>query len=647
MSTKSRNSVVTRVGLRAVFVPRVRSVVPLVILSFAILTASAQAHTVSATATCRSVTFHWTAFASSGYGNNGHNTPGWKVVFTPNGGATTTQSGNVSFDGSSFTLTVPIGGGNGTVTASSAWRPDQTRDGHSASWSRQLTISNCPVVVSSPPPPRPPVPPVPPAPPATPATPALSTTASADVALGGSIHDTAVLSGGSSPTGTITFNLYAANDTTCSTALSTVAVPVSGAGNYDSPAVTPASGGSYQWVATYSGDAANHAVANACNDPNEQSNVAVTIVEASCVPSPVVLRGVSAKVRRALTVHVTALGVKSVTFYLDGRKVATVTKPTNHRYAVKINARKLGYGRHRLTARATMRDAACARAAAAGSFVKVKPPRIPRSSPASGREELNMPRHDGHVVHALALGLGIGALILGSGADAAGAASPASAPAASAPPGETVLSNGRTISRWAYPQAGAIVRRSPSRAARAVGRLHFLTEDGQAEIYVALAQTIVAETGVTWIEVSVPKRPNHVTGWVAASALGTLHVVRGRLVVRRSKLRATLYNGAGHAIFSAPVGIGRSSLATPAGQFYVREKLRAIGSPMYGPFALGTSAYAPKLTDWPGGGVVGIHGTDQPQLIPGRPSHGCIRLRNADITRLWHLMSVGMPVDII
>jgi lipoprotein-anchoring transpeptidase ErfK/SrfK len=258
-----------------------------------------------------------------------------------------------------------------------------------------------------------------------------------------------------------------------------------------------------------------------------------------------------------------------------------------------------------------------------------------------------MQGHDGRVVQALAVGLGLGVLTFASGAGAAGAAPLVAAPAASAPSAATVLSNGRTLSRWAYPQTAAIVRKTPSRAAHAVGRLHFLTEDGQAEVYLALSKTVVARTGVTWIRVSVPKRPNNVTGWVAASALGALHVVRGRLVVRRAKLRATLYNGAGNAIWSARVGIGRPSLPTPAGHFYVREKLRAIGSPMYGPFALGTSAYAPTLTDWPGGGVVGLHGTDQPGLIPGRPSHGCIRLRNADITRLWHLISVGMPIDVL
>jgi lipoprotein-anchoring transpeptidase ErfK/SrfK len=62
--------------------------------------------------------------------------------------------------------------------------------------------------------------------------------------------------------------------------------------------------------------------------------------------------------------------------------------------------------------------------------------------------------------------------------------------------------------------------------------------------------------------------------------------------------------------------------------------------------AFGTSARSPQATDWPAGGFVGIHGTDQPDLIPGRISHGCIRLRNPDIVRLGHLMPVGTPITI-
>ena len=118
--------------------------------------------------------------------------------------------------------------------------------------------------------------------------------------------------------------------------------------------------------------------ATACNDPDEQATVATQLVMASCVPSPVVLRGLAAKVRRSLSVHVTALGVKSVTFYLDGRKLKTVTKAKNQRYSIKVSARRLGYGRHRLQARVTMRNATCATAAAAAAFVKVKPAIIRR-----------------------------------------------------------------------------------------------------------------------------------------------------------------------------------------------------------------------------------------------------------------------------
>ena len=60
----------------------------------------------------------------------------------------------------------------------------------------------------------------------------------------------------------------------------------------------------------------------------------------------------------------------------------------------------------------------------------------------------------------------------------------------------------------------------------------------------------------------------------------------------------------------------------------------------------GRARRSPTLTDWPAGGFVGIHRTDRPDLLPGRVSHGCIRLRNADILRLARLMPVGTPVTV-
>jgi lipoprotein-anchoring transpeptidase ErfK/SrfK len=131
-----------------------------------------------------------------------------------------------------------------------------------------------------------------------------------------------------------------------------------------------------------------------------------------------------------------------------------------------------------------------------------------------------------------------------------------------------------------------------------------------------------------------------------AGALGELHITHEYLRVNRERFRVTLYRG-DRPIWSAPVGVGRPSLPTPAGHFYVTEKLTDVGEPLYGPYALGTSAYAPTLSEWPGGGIVGIHGTDEPQLIPGRPSHGCIRLRDADIARLWHMIGVGTPIEVV
>jgi lipoprotein-anchoring transpeptidase ErfK/SrfK len=65
-----------------------------------------------------------------------------------------------------------------------------------------------------------------------------------------------------------------------------------------------------------------------------------------------------------------------------------------------------------------------------------------------------------------------------------------------------------------------------------------------------------------------------------------------------------------------------------------------------GAYAFQTSGYS-KLSDWPGGGVVGVHGTNTPQLIGQAVSHGCVRLRNADIEFLRSVVPVGTPIKIL
>jgi hypothetical protein len=207
------------------------------------------------------------------------------------------------------------------------------------------------------------------------------------------------------------------------------------------------------------------------------------------------------------------------------------------------------------------------------------------------------------------------------------------------------LSNERTFTTWAHPAAHrAQIRTSPSAKAPRVARTHTLTEDGFAEVYIVLRSWTDSD-GHTWLKIRVPMRPNGQRGWVRDSALGPLYNVRSHLVVDRSDLEARLYQR-GKEIWSAPIGIGASSTPTPPGDFWIREKFEiSTSGSLYGPVAFGTSDYS-VLTDWPGGGVIGIHGTNEPGLIPGRPSHGCIRVRNPDIRELWHLLPVGTPVTV-
>jgi hypothetical protein len=207
-----------------------------------------------------------------------------------------------------------------------------------------------------------------------------------------------------------------------------------------------------------------------------------------------------------------------------------------------------------------------------------------------------------------------------------------------------VLSDEQRTTRWAHAQAKAKIRTAPRTSSGAVGRLRYLTEDGVAEVYLVL-DGVVDRSGRRWLHIRVPKRPNGRTGWVPESSLGRLHTVRTRLIVDRRALRASLYRN-GKRIWNAGIGIGKSATPTPSGNFWIRERLRGLGdSTAYGPWAFGTSAYS-NLSDWPGGGVVGIHGTNQPGLIPGRPSHGCVRVRNDKIRLLARLMPVGTPVRI-
>ena len=202
----------------------------------------------------------------------------------------------------------------------------------------------------------------------------------------------------------------------------------------------------------------------------------------------------------------------------------------------------------------------------------------------------------------------------------------------------------RPETRWAYLLRPATARSAPSLRATALTIVRPATPEGESNLVRILEER--RDGGLRdWARVDLAIRPNGRTGWVPRDALGEPRVVRTLLVIERRNLTATLYGSRG-IVFRVGIGVGTQRNPTPGGTFTIRERLTGFDDPSYGPIAFGTTARSTTLDDWPGGGFVGIHGTDRPDLIPGRISHGCIRMRNDDIRRLAALLPLGTPVTI-
>jgi lipoprotein-anchoring transpeptidase ErfK/SrfK len=206
------------------------------------------------------------------------------------------------------------------------------------------------------------------------------------------------------------------------------------------------------------------------------------------------------------------------------------------------------------------------------------------------------------------------------------------------------LGQERHVSVWTSVRQADLARKAPTAGAAPVARVGLRTPEGTSNVLEVLSRARDAAGGV-WVKVRLAVLPNGTTGWLPRTAINGYRTVRTRLRIDLGRLRATLFRD-GEPVLRAPVGVGEPQWPTPRGRFFVRNKLVRFRSPFYGPLAFGTSARSAVLTDWPDGGFVGIHGTSRPDLLPGRISHGCIRMRNPDILRLGRLMPVGTPITI-
>jgi lipoprotein-anchoring transpeptidase ErfK/SrfK len=148
----------------------------------------------------------------------------------------------------------------------------------------------------------------------------------------------------------------------------------------------------------------------------------------------------------------------------------------------------------------------------------------------------------------------------------------------------------------------------------------------------------------SWYRVAIPGRPNGRSGWIPAAAADLSPVDRW-LVIYRGSRKFELYVR-GKLRRTGPVAIGARGMETPIGLFFVQSRFVPTQYPILGAYAFETSGYS-KLSEWPGGGVVGVHGTNSPWLIGQAVSHGCVRLRNSDILALRPYLRLGTPVKIV
>jgi uncharacterized repeat protein (TIGR01451 family) len=169
-----------------------------------------------------------------------------------------------------------------------------------------------------------------------PAEPSINTNAGPTVVLGSGmpLTDSATLTGGFNPGGTITFNLFPPNGTT---PVYTNVVTVNGNGTYDTSMGTnpggflPTAPGDYQWVASYSGDANNDPVASDSDDEPQTVTASgnfITLVGGT------VRRGSPIKLNDSAVLSNGTAPFGTITFYLflPGVTPNDPTNPTNFAY---------------------------------------------------------------------------------------------------------------------------------------------------------------------------------------------------------------------------------------------------------------------------------------------------------------------------
>ncbi|MGI9185942.1 MAG: L,D-transpeptidase [Gaiellales bacterium] len=193
----------------------------------------------------------------------------------------------------------------------------------------------------------------------------------------------------------------------------------------------------------------------------------------------------------------------------------------------------------------------------------------------------------------------------------------------------------------------AAVHAEPSGASPVLQRLTPLDEAFNRRVVLAIARRTDAD-GAAWLQLRLPGRPNGGTGWVRESAVAVEPVRFGIVVWRRARV-LEVYDRTRpqRPVMHAAIAVGAPGMETPLGEYFITGEFRPDPDTqgVLGAWAWSTSSYS-KLSDWPGGGVVGIHGTSEPELLGQAVSHGCIRVDDRNVAKMRRWIGPGATVSI-
>ncbi|MBE9032446.1 L,D-transpeptidase family protein [filamentous cyanobacterium LEGE 11480] len=122
-----------------------------------------------------------------------------------------------------------------------------------------------------------------------------------------------------------------------------------------------------------------------------------------------------------------------------------------------------------------------------------------------------------------------------------------------------------------------------------------------------------------------------------------------RLVLRLRQRRVYLFKGA-QKVASYPVAIGKRGWETPQGSFQVFQKIpHPVWQHPWTGKIVPPGPKNPLGKRWigfatAGKNLIGFHGTINESLIGQAVSHGCVRMRNADVAELFEKIELGTKV---